>query len=124
MDAVTGLAILMIYLFLLSLGGIAADHVLPHIPFLVRYIDTLPDWEDDAKTSSKWQEDPNHTNSPKIFGHAVTFPLRRLYYEVERQMSRFDPNKKGDHNHENEESAVRFPGGPYGDGHRHPRSGC
>ncbi len=95
MDAATVLAILMIYLFLLSLGGIAADHVLPHLPFLVRYIDTLPDWEDDAETSSELQEAPNRTDSPKIFGHAATFYLRRLYHEVEGQMSCSNQNNEG-----------------------------
>lgn len=95
MDSVTCLATLMIYFFLLSLTGIAADYILPHIPFLVRYIDTLSDWEDDAETSSEWQEDLNCTNSPKIFGYAATFPFRRLYHEVEGQMSRSHQNKEG-----------------------------
>lgn len=55
MDIVADLAILSVYLFLLGLTlglcGIVADYVLPHIPFLVRYIDALPGWEDDAETS-------------------------------------------------------------------------
>ena len=63
MDTVTCLAILSVYLFLLGLTlglcGIVADYVLPHIPFIVRYIDTLPDWEDDAETSSEMREGPN-----------------------------------------------------------------
>lgn len=57
MDIVADLAILSVYLFLLGLTlglcGIVADYVLPHIPFLVRYIDALPGWEDDAETSSE-----------------------------------------------------------------------
>lgn len=56
MDTVTGLAILSVYFFLLGLGGIVAEHILPHISLLDRYFDTLPDWEDDGEYSAETRE--------------------------------------------------------------------
>ncbi len=28
-------------------AGLAADYILPHIPFIDRYLDSLPNWDDD-----------------------------------------------------------------------------
>lgn len=35
------------FMLILGVGGLVADYVLPHIPFIQRFLDTLPDWEDD-----------------------------------------------------------------------------
>lgn len=36
-----------IFLFILAVGCIVADHVMPRIPAFQRFLDTLPDWEDE-----------------------------------------------------------------------------
>lgn len=35
------------FLVVLSIGAFIADHILPHIPFVQRYLDSLPDWDDE-----------------------------------------------------------------------------
>lgn len=37
------------FLVVLSIGAFIADHILPHIPFVQRYLDSLPDWDDEEK---------------------------------------------------------------------------
>lgn len=39
----------------LGAGGLVADHVLPHTP-LQRYIDRLPDFDDDAEIAHRYEE--------------------------------------------------------------------
>lgn len=34
-------------LLILGIGGLIADYVFPHIPFIERFIDSLPEWEDE-----------------------------------------------------------------------------
>lgn len=34
-------------LLILGIGGLIADYVLPHIPFIERFIDSLPEWDDE-----------------------------------------------------------------------------
>ncbi len=34
-------------LLILGIGGLIADHVFPHIPFIERLIDSLPEWDDE-----------------------------------------------------------------------------
>lgn len=34
-------------LLILGIGGLIADYVFPHIPFIERYIDSLPEWDDE-----------------------------------------------------------------------------
>lgn len=48
-DAVVALAIVAGYLTVLCVGCIVADYVLPHIPFIERFLDRLPgaEGEDD-----------------------------------------------------------------------------
>ena len=46
-DLVVNLAILCGFLIVLSVGGLIADYVFPHIPFIERFLDTLPDWDED-----------------------------------------------------------------------------
>lgn len=45
------LVLLLIYLTglnaVLVTGCLIADYVFPHIPFIERYLDSLPDWDDD-----------------------------------------------------------------------------
>lgn len=35
------------YLLILAVGGLIADYVLPHIPFIERFIESLPAFEDE-----------------------------------------------------------------------------
>jgi hypothetical protein len=37
------------FLVVLSIGAFIADHILPHIPFIQRYLDSLPDWDDEEE---------------------------------------------------------------------------
>ncbi len=37
-----GLGVICVFLLVLAVGGIIADHVLPRIPFLRRFVDNLP----------------------------------------------------------------------------------
>lgn len=46
-EAVVDLAILTGYLLILCVGCLIADYVFPHIPFIQRFLDSLPDWEDE-----------------------------------------------------------------------------
>ena len=34
-------------LLILGIGGLMADYVFPHIPFIERFIDSLPEWDDE-----------------------------------------------------------------------------
>ena len=34
-------------LLILGIGGMIADYVFPHIPFIERFIDSLPEWDDE-----------------------------------------------------------------------------
>jgi predicted membrane-bound spermidine synthase len=46
-DAVVALAIISGYLLILGVGCLIADFVFPHIPFIERYLESLPDWDDE-----------------------------------------------------------------------------
>lgn len=46
-EAVVDLAILAGYLLVLGVGCLIADFVFPHIPFIERFIDSLPIWDDE-----------------------------------------------------------------------------
>ena len=50
-DILEGLLIAAIYLapflLVLCIGGLIADYVFPHIPFIQRFLGSLPEWEDD-----------------------------------------------------------------------------
>ena len=43
------LLILTGYLLVLCIGCLIADFVLPHIPFIKRFLDSLPEFEDDKE---------------------------------------------------------------------------
>lgn len=46
-DAVIALGILGVYLLILGVGCLIADFVFPHIPFIQRFLDSLPDWDEE-----------------------------------------------------------------------------
>ena len=48
-EAVVDLMILAGFLVILGIGTLIADCVFPHIPFIQRYLDSLPDYEDDEE---------------------------------------------------------------------------
>lgn len=52
-DLVINLAILCGFLAVLGVGGLIADYVFPHIPFIQRFLDTLPDWDEDEDEFEK-----------------------------------------------------------------------
>ena len=37
------------FLLVLGVGGLIADYVFPYIPFIQRFLDSLPDWEDEEE---------------------------------------------------------------------------
>lgn len=51
-EAVSGLVILTGYLGALCVGCIIADYVFPHIPFIERWIESLPAWEGEDEEDS------------------------------------------------------------------------
>ena len=48
-EAVVNLLLLAGFLVVLGVGGLVADYVFPHIPFIQRYLDSLPDWDDEEE---------------------------------------------------------------------------
>lgn len=55
-EVVVYLAVFAAYLGILGIGGIIADYVLPHIPLLCRWIDSLPEKEDDNEICRREME--------------------------------------------------------------------
>lgn len=47
-DLVIALGLMAGFLLVLGIGGLIADYVFPHIPFIERYIESLPDWDEDG----------------------------------------------------------------------------
>lgn len=48
-EAAVDLMVLAGFMVVLGIGALIADHVFPHIPFIQRYLDSLPDYEDDEE---------------------------------------------------------------------------
>ena len=48
-DAVVALAIISGYLLILGVGCLIADFVFPRIPLIERFLDSLPEFEDDEE---------------------------------------------------------------------------
>lgn len=48
-EGVVCLLILAGYLLVLGIGCLIADFVFPHIPFIERFLDSLPEFEDDEE---------------------------------------------------------------------------
>ena len=46
-DLVIFLGYMAAILLILGIGGLIADYVFPHIPFIERLIDSLPEWDDE-----------------------------------------------------------------------------
>ena len=53
-EAVVDLMVLAVFLGILAL---IADYVFPHIPFIQRYLDRLPDYEDDEEVERQYREE-------------------------------------------------------------------
>lgn len=47
-DLVLFLGYTAVFLLILGIGGLIADYVFPHIPFIERFIDSLPEWDDEV----------------------------------------------------------------------------
>lgn len=56
-EAVVDLMILDGFLVVLGIGALIADYVFPHIPFIQRYLDRLPDYEDDEEVERQYREE-------------------------------------------------------------------
>ena len=48
-EAVINLGLLAGFLLILGIGGLIADYVFPHIPFIEKYLDSRPLWEDEEE---------------------------------------------------------------------------
>lgn len=56
-EAVVDLMVLAVFLGILDIGALIADYVFPHIPFIQRYLDRLPDYEDDEEVERQYREE-------------------------------------------------------------------
>ena len=56
-EAVVDLMILAGFFVVLGIGALIADYVFPHIPFIQRYLDRLPDYEDDDEVERQYREE-------------------------------------------------------------------
>lgn len=70
-EAVVDLMVLAGFMVVLGIGALIADYVFPNIPFIQRYLDSLPDYEDDeelyqqemARIRRKWIARRNRRNA-------------------------------------------------------------
>ena len=56
-EAVVDLMVLAVFLGILGIGALIADYVFLHIPFIQRYLDRLPDYEDDEEVERQYREE-------------------------------------------------------------------
>lgn len=42
------------FMLILCIGGLIADYIFPHIPFIQNYLDSLPDYEDDEEVYQRF----------------------------------------------------------------------
>lgn len=56
-EAVVDLMVFAVFLGILGIGALIADYVFPHIPFIQRYLDRLPDYEDDEEVERQYREE-------------------------------------------------------------------
>lgn len=54
-DLIINMGLFGVFLLILAVGGVIADYVFPHIPPLQRWLDSLPDYEDDEE-EMEWVE--------------------------------------------------------------------
>ena len=52
-EAIVDLMVLAGFMVVLGIGALIADYVFPHIPFIQRYLDSLPDYEDDEELNQQ-----------------------------------------------------------------------
>ena len=48
-EAIVDFAFLAVFLGVLGIGALIADYVFPHIPFIQRYLDRLPDYDEEVE---------------------------------------------------------------------------
>lgn len=53
-EAIVDFAFLAVFL---GIGALIADYIFPHIPFIQRYLDRLPDYEDDEEVERQYREE-------------------------------------------------------------------
>lgn len=56
-DLAINLAILCVFLLVLGAGCLIADFVFPHIPFLQKWLESLPEYEDDTEIARLYEEE-------------------------------------------------------------------
>ena len=56
-EAVVDLMVLAGFMVVLGIGALIADYVFPHIPFIQRYLDRLPDYEDAEEVERQYREE-------------------------------------------------------------------
>ena len=56
-EAIVDFVFLAVFLGILGIGALIADYVFPHIPFIQRYLDSLPDYEDDGEVERRYREE-------------------------------------------------------------------
>ena len=56
-DLVINMAILCVFLLVLGVGCLIADFVFPHIPFLQKWLESLPESEDDVEIARLYEEE-------------------------------------------------------------------
>ena len=56
-EAIVDLMVLAGFMIVLGIGALIADYVFPHIPFIQRYLDSLPDYEDDEELERQYREE-------------------------------------------------------------------
>lgn len=64
-DPVVAFGVFAVYLLILGIGGIIADYVLPHIRPLNRWIDSLPEYEDDSEIYRREMERIRHNREAR-----------------------------------------------------------
>ena len=55
-DFITGFSLISGYLLLLGIGGLVADFLLPCVPFIKRYLENLPDWDEEINRKDMGEE--------------------------------------------------------------------
>lgn len=63
-DLVLFLAYTAVLNLVLAVGCLIADYVFPHIPFIERYLESLPPWEDEEEEDEPFdQQSPSKTKA-------------------------------------------------------------
>lgn len=78
-EAIVDFAFLAVFLGVLGIGALIADYVFPHIPFIQRYLDRLPDYEDDEEVERSTEKNFARDGLPSAAQSKQT--IRRLQHE-------------------------------------------